>query len=261
VLDDVHRRRIRVSFTAQYVDRVLALMRRVADEEGPAIERAAGYVADAIASDRLLHVIGTGGHSVMGAEEVFFRAGGLMAVNAILDEGLALGHGALRSMAIERTPGYARAVLDYHEVGAGDTLVIVNAYGINACTLDAALEGRRRGCRTIAVTSVELQRGLPEDHPSRHPSGKNLCDEVDVVLDCKVPMGDALVDVAGVSQRIGASSTFANALALNLMMGRAVELLAERGIDPPVWQSANSPGGDAANAAHVERYRHRIKKL
>jgi uncharacterized phosphosugar-binding protein len=250
-----------LSFVDRYTERVFELMHRVVEEEGPAVERAAALVADAIAADRLLHVFGTGGHSVMGAEELFFRAGGLVPVNAILDEGVSLGHGALRSAAIERTPGYAAAVLAYHDLGPGDTLLVVNAYGINACTIDAALEARRRGCATIAVTSVALQRALPAGHPSRHPSGRDLCDEVDVVVDCKVPMGDALVDVPGISQRVGASSTFLNALALNLITGRAIEMLADRGVDPPIWQSANSPGGDEANAGHVAAYRHRIKKL
>lgn len=250
-----------MGFVDRYAHEVFALMQRFLDEERASLDAAAALVADAVADDRLVHVFGTGGHSVMGAEEVFFRAGGLVAVNAILDEGVMLGHGALRSGLVERTPGYARAVLDYHRVAAGDTLVIVNAYGINACTIDAALVARERGCSTIGVTSVALQRALPQGHPSRHPSGYDLCDHVDVVVDTKVPMGDALVEVAGVRQKVGASSTFGNALAMNAIMGRAIERLAERGIEPPIWQSANSPGGDEANAAHVLAFRDRVKKL
>jgi uncharacterized phosphosugar-binding protein len=247
--------------TAAYFDTITSLMRRVRDEEHDAIGRAAETVAATIAAGRLLHVIGTGGHSAMGAEEIFFRAGGLIAVNAILDDGVMLQGGALRSMAVERTPGYARAVLDYYDVGEGDVLLIVNAYGINAVTIDSALEARARGCTTIAVTSVELQRGLPAGHPSRHPEGHDLADLADIVIDCKVPMGDALLELPGVTQRVGASSTFLNALALNLLIVRAIGKLAERGIDPPIWQSANSPGGDAANRQHIADFKHRIKKL
>lgn len=247
--------------TQRYLHEVRERMTRLAAEEEAGLQAAANLVADTIASDHVLHVFGTGGHSVMGAEEVFFRAGGLVPVNAILDEGVMLGHGALRSTAIERTPGYADAVLGYHEVTEGDTLIVVNAYGINACTIDAALYARAHGCSTIGVTSVELQRALPKEHPSRHPDGHDLCDLVDVVVDCKVPMGDALVDVAGVTQRVGASSTFLVALSMNLIMIGAIEALAERGIDPPIWQSANSPGGDEANVEHIRTYKKRIKKL
>lgn len=245
----------------RYFDQVLDLMHRIEAEEAPAIAAAATRVADTIAADRPIHVFGTGGHSVMGAEEVFFRAGGFVPVNAILDEGVLLAHGALRSMAVERTPGYAQAVLGYHGVGHDDTLIVVNAYGVNACTIDAAVYGKEHGCFVVGVTSVAIQRGLAPDHPARHPSRHDLCDLVDVVIDCKVPMGDALVEIAGISQKVGASSTFCNALVMNLIMVSAVERLAERGIDPPIWQSGNSPGGDEANAQHVQRYRDRIKKL
>jgi uncharacterized phosphosugar-binding protein len=250
-----------VSIASTYFDAVGGLMRRLFDEQQAPVSKAAGLVADSIEQDRLLHVFGTGGHSAMGAEEVFFRAGRLVPVDAMLDGGILLAHGAIRSTLIERTPGYAAAVLEYHQVGQGDVLLIVNAYGINACTIEAAVEGRDRGCSTIAVTSVGLQRALPADHPARHPGGQDLCDLVDVTVDSMVPMGDALIEVPGVSQRVGASSTFLNALALNLIMVEAIALLAERGIDPPIWQSANSPGGDEANREHVRNYRNRIKKL
>lgn len=244
-----------------YFNEVQMLMKRILDEEGDAIRRGATLMADVLEQNRLVHVFGTGGHSAMGAEELFFRAGGLVPINAILDEGVLLAHGALRSMLVERTPGYGNAVLNYHNLGSGDVLIIVNAYGVNACTIDAALEGRKRGCSTIGVTSVALQRELPDDHPARHPTSKNLCDLVDVTVDCKVPMGDALLQVPGVTQRVGSCSTYLNALALNLLSLSTVEMLAKRGVNPPIWQSANSPGGDEANAQHLKRYRHLIKKL
>ncbi len=250
-----------MELTDGYFDSVITLMERLRTEERDSIDRAATAVADTIEDGRLLHVFGTGGHSAMGAEEVFFRAGGLMAVNAILDDGVMLQGGAFRSMYIERTPGYAKAVLDWYEVNEGDVLLIVNAYGINAVTIESALEGRTRGCTTIAVTSVDLQRELPAGHASRHPDGHDLADLVDIVVDCKVPMGDALVSVPSVSQKVGASSTFLNALALNLITLNAIGKLAARGINPPIWQSANSPGGDEANRKNVADFKRRIKKL
>lgn len=244
-----------------YYQRVQTLMQRIMQEELPHIQQAGELIANTIAADKLLHVFGTGGHSAMGAEEVFFRAGGLVPVNAMLDGGVMLAGGALRSTGIERTPGYANAILEYYGVGADDVLLIVNAYGINACTVDAAIGGRERGAKTIAVTSKSLQAALPEGHPSRHPAGHNLMDLVDVVIDCKVPMGDALMSVEGVTQKVGPSSTFLNALCLNMLVLSAIESLAQRGINPPIWQSANSPGGDAANAQHIMNYKQRIKKL
>lgn len=78
-----------------------------------------------------------------------------MHVSAILDEGTLLSNGALRSMAIERTPGYGRVVIDDYVLQEGDLLIIINAYGINAATIDAALEAKKRGVKTIGITSVQ----------------------------------------------------------------------------------------------------------
>lgn len=244
-----------------YLVQVNALVARIADEEREVILGAAVAVADRVAEDRLVYVIGPGGHSSIGAEEVFFRAGGLACVVALLDEGFSLGHGALRSMAVERTPGYAVSILRNADLTAGDVLIIVNAYGVNSASVDSALFAREIGVTTIGVTSVGLQRALPDDHPARHPSKRNLCDLVDFVIDTKVPVGDALVDIDGVRERVGPVSTFANAFAMNALMLEAIAELARRGVEPPIWRSGNSPGGDEANRGVIARYKGRVKKL
>lgn len=244
-----------------YLKRVDALLARIGKEEEGSILRAGSAVADRIAADRLIYVIGSGGHSQIGAEEVFSRAGGLACISAFLDDGLYLGHGAVRSMRIERTPGYARAILGTAKLDSQDILIIVNAYGINSATIDSALYARELGVFTIGVTSVEHQTSLPLDHDSRHPSKQNLCDLVDIVVDTKVPIGDALMSIDGVREKVGPVSTFANAFAMNSIMLEAVAELARRGIEPPVWRSSNSPGGEEANAAARTRYGHRIRNL
>jgi len=244
-----------------YLEQATGLLARILAEEGPAIERAAQVIADRIAEDRLIYAIGPGGHSQMGAEEVFSRAGGLACIVSFLDDGFYLGHGAARSMAIERTPGYARAILDHPEMAAGDVLLIINAYGINSATIDSALVAHERGMTTIGVTSVDNQRRLPQGHPSRHPGGQDLCDLVDIVIDTKMPLGDAVMRIDGVAEKVGPVSTMVNAFALNAILLEAVAELARRGIDPPIWRSSNSLGGDEANVAVIERYRHRIPNL
>ncbi|MDB5615313.1 MAG: hypothetical protein JWQ22_2966 [Devosia sp.] len=244
-----------------YFDDVTALMQRILTEERDPIDRAAARVADQIAADRLVHVYGPGGHSNLGSQEIFFRAGGLMHVSAILDEGTLLSNGALRSMAIERTPGYGKIVIADQRLGADDLLILVNAYGINAALIDAALEAKRRGTFLIGVNSHEHANNSAAEHPARHPTKQNLHDIVDIAIDCKVPIGDAVVTVPGMGERIGAISTFANAFALNNVVIRAVAKLVERGIEQPVWRSGNSPGGDEANGRFIANFAGRVRKL
>ena len=88
-----------------------------------------------------------------------------------------------------------------------------------------------------------------------------MCDLVDIVVDTKMPLGDAVLAIDGVAEKVGPVSTIVNAFAMNSIILEAIAELARRGIEPPVWRSSNSPGGDEANVAVSERYRTRIRNL
>lgn len=244
-----------------YLADVTAIMARIEAEESAAIEAAAAAMAAQVSADRLVHVYGPGGHSNLASQEVFFRAGGLMHISAILDEGTLLSNGALRSMAVERTPGIGRIVIADQALGADDVLILVNAYGINAALIDAALEARARGVKVIGLSSRDHAQSTAPDHPARHPTKQNLLDLVDIGVDTKVPVGDAVVRMPGMTDNIAAISTFANAFALNALVIHTVALLVEQGIEPPVWRSGNAPGGDQANARFIARFRDRVRWL
>jgi uncharacterized phosphosugar-binding protein len=245
----------------RYRDAINMLLDDLERAETDHVNAAAERIAAHIAEDRLVYVYGPGGHSNLAAQEVFFRAGGLMHVSAILDDGTLLSNGALRSMAMERTPGYGVVVIDDWGLGSNDLLILVNAYGINAALIDAALEAKRRGTTTIGISSVQHASSTAPEHPARHPTKQNLHDLVDYVIDSHVPVGDAVLDIAGVSERVGAISTFANAYLLNWLMATATERLAKRGVSVPVWRSGNAPGGDEANATALGRFRGRVRRL
>jgi uncharacterized phosphosugar-binding protein len=245
----------------RYYHAVVELLERIRTEEEETIRRAADMIADVVARDRLVFVFGTGGHSFMAGEEMGRRAGGLGAVYPILDPGISILFGPVRASAMERTPGYARSVLNTYPITADDVLVIVNAYGINACSIDSALWAREHRVPTIAITSPAFSRGIPANHAARHPSGKNLPDLVDCVVDNKMPEGDAVLEFEGLHPRVAPVSTILNVFILESLVGEAVARLLARGVTPPVWTSSNVPGGDAANRELMSRYAPRIKWL
>jgi uncharacterized phosphosugar-binding protein len=246
-------------YAQQYTRAVRTLLSEIDGEERP-IHDAAKLMSETIIRDELIHVIGTGGHSNIGTYEMFMRAGGLAPVNGILDPGTLVSMGALRSSRIERTPGYAPAVLDAFNV-TGGVLIIINAYGINAMTIDSALEGKRRGIPTIGVTSRSFGDNIPADHPARHPSGKNLYQLVDVFVDCHMPLGDAVVEFENVAAKVAPVSTLVLSYTLNLMVIETVRLLKERGVEPPIWISGNMPGGQEAGQKLIAKYRSRIRLM
>ena len=246
----------------RYRENVSKLFEQI-EEELPSIQKAAKVIVDAFEKDRMVHVIGPGGHSNMGVEEVLWRAGGLAIWDAILDAGTNLIHGAKRSNIVERTPGYAQSVLNAYHVGdeEGEVIVIVNAYGINAMTIDTVLECRKRGLTTIAVTSDSFAKIVPQGHVSRHPSGKNLYEEADIYINNHLPVGNAIIEVDGYAQKVGSTSTFCNCFVMNCLSACVVEEMVKRGIEPPVFVSANMPGGDEHNRALEAKYGKLIKHL
>ncbi len=246
----------------QYSDTIISTMHEILGERS-SIEAAATPVAQAIKEDKIIHVIGPGGHSNMAAEEVLWRAGGLVPINAILDAGTNLIHGAKRSNYVERTPGYAESVLDAYQVGKtpGEVIIIVNAYGINAMSIDTALIARKRGMISIGITSRGFADRLEATHPSRHPSGKNLYQEVTHFIDNHLPYGDAVVEIAGARQKTGPTATMCNVFTINLLMLEVVHQLVGMGVEPPLWMSANLPGGDEANKENEKRFIPRIRHL
>ena len=246
---------------ASYFDSVSALMKRIMAEEKQGLDKAATRLCTQISEDRLVHIFGPGGHSNLATQEVFFRAGGLMHMSAILDEGTLLSNGALRSMAIERTPGYGKIVIKNQDLKENDILILVNAYGINAALIDAALEAKKEGVFLIGFSSHEHAKQTAPEHPARHPGKANLHDVVDIAIDTKVPVGDAVVRVPGMEENIAAISTFANAFALNCLVVRTVAKLVDQGQEPPVWRSGNAPGGDEANARFLSRFKDRVRAL
>lgn len=244
-----------------YYDEILSIIHEIRSTERENILKAARMVADQVAKDRLVYVFGPGGHSNLAAMEIFFRAGGLFHVSAMIDQETMLSAGALKSMQVERLPGYGQIIVEDYNIGEGDLLWIVNAYGINSATIDAALTAKARGANVIGVSSVKHAMNCPLNHPARHPSKKNLHDIVDAHIDCKVKLGDAVLEIPGLTQKIGALSTFANGYVMNSIVIEAVNMLVNEGIEPPIWRSGNCPGGDEWNNQFIDRFRGAVRCL
>lgn len=233
------------------------------EQEEESICKAAQLMADAIEKDQLIHIIGTGGHSNMAAEEMFWRAGGLAPMNALLDSGINLCNGARRSNIVERCEGYADTIFKSYHLGEtpGEVLIIATAYGVNAVTIEMAMEAKRHDMKVIGVTARAFADTLPKDAPARHSSAQNLYQLADVFVDVHLPFGDAVVEFDGLDQKVASVSTYCNAFALHCMEIETVKLLLKRGIEPPVWMSANIPGGHAANKRYEDKYGPRMVHL
>jgi uncharacterized phosphosugar-binding protein len=220
----------------------------------PALEAAALRLADTLSLGRSFFAFGCN-HSRLLVDEIFYRAGSLVPVNPIDVPGLRLDTPSpLTGSDLEKLPGLARRVLDHTPLGAGDLLLVVSTSGRNTVPVEMAAEGKARGAGIVALTSLPYA----ESQPSLAPSGKRLHELADVVLDHGAPPGDAALTVPGVGPAMGPVSTIVGAALLHAWMARTAQLLAERGSDPPVFQSANRPGGGDWNRAVLARWEAQI---
>lgn len=230
----------------RYLATAAELVSRLATAAWPSIDAAAAIVTDALATGGTLHAFGSG-HSHMLAEELFYRAGGLVRVRPILFEGVMLHASAPLSTALERLPGLAAAIASDHPMAAGDVLIVASNSGGNAVSIELAQLARAAGVRTIGITSLQHATSSR----ARGAGGTRLHDVVDVAIDNGGEVGDAAVTIEGLSGRVAPTSTVVGAAIVNTLVAEVVERLVGRGIVPELYASSNVTGGDDSNARHT----------
>lgn len=238
-----------------YFETVARQLGEVRITQRAALERAADWVAHALLSDKFIYAFGSG-HSHALAEELFYRAGGLVRVVPVFDEKLMMHQSACGSSQWERKEGYAETVLARYALAPGDVFFVVSNSGRNAVPIEMALGGKRRGAKVVALVSARYC----DAYPTRHASGQKLPDVADLVIDNGGEPGDACVDIAGLPQKAGPTSTITSACLLNAIIVEATARVVIAGGQPEIWTSANRGAGDA-NAALLAKYEGRIPHL
>lgn len=243
---------------AAYLAIVRDTIERVAAAEADNVARAADIVTGSLRNGGVLQVFGTG-HSQATVMEIAGRAGGLIPANRIALSDLVVYGGEkpeiLDDPRLERDPDLARRLYDLTPVTASDVFVIVSNSGINGSVVGMAEMATQRGHQLIAITSRQHSARVEP----RHPSGLKLADLADVVLDNGGPFGDAVLPLPG-GGAVGAVSSITAALLAQLLTAEVVRRLIEAGDTPPVYFSANVPGGDAHNDRLLQRYAGRIRR-
>jgi uncharacterized phosphosugar-binding protein len=238
------------------IDSYFAAIRHALDSiRKQEILAAAALIAQALEFGGIVHMFGTG-HSILLAQEVFHRAGGLVAVNPIIDPRLGFERGAIEGTEFERQPEGADDLVRAAGFRAGDAGVVISNSGRNGLPVEMALRMKAFGMAVVALTNLEQSRGAP----SRHPSGKRLFEVADITLDNCCPPGDAAIRVPGMATLLGPLSTITGAALLHATFVEAARLLADKGKPPAAFASANVGAGALEELkALTDPYRDRIR--
>jgi uncharacterized phosphosugar-binding protein len=238
----------------KYTSAIFDLLNLILDTQMENILKAANIVASAIAKDGLLYTFGTG-HSHVTAEDLSYRAGGLIAVDAILERSLTGHEKVAQSEYMERVEGISKVIFDYYGITGKDAMIVISNSGRNAAPIEMAMLCHQKGIPIIGVTSLKHSQGTT----SRHSSGKKMYEFCDVVVDNLCPKGDCLLHLDGLDQPIGAGSSVTTLFILNMIITQSIQLLLERGIVAPVGMSGNLDGSAEYNQQFFDRYKGRIK--
>lgn len=226
------------------------------ENQGVSIEKAARAMANSLKAKGIIHVFGCG-HSQMFAQELFYRAGGLAGVNAILPAHLSVSAGARLSTFQERLEGFAGEILKTQYTTPNDIMIVASISGRNAVPVDMALAAKEKGMTVIAVTSLIFSKAVT----SRHSSGKKLPEVADIVLDVNCDEGDAVLSHPGLESKFCGMSTVISITMLQACVAQTIENLLDEGITPDVWVSSNLEHGDEINRKHMEKYMNIIQSL
>ncbi|MGI8415525.1 MAG: sugar isomerase domain-containing protein [Nakamurella sp.] len=246
-----------------YLHQVTSRIERLAaNAQSGAFDAAIDLMVTAINAGGVIQAFGTG-HSEAFAMEIAGRAGGLIPTNKIALRDVVL-YGSkevdlLGGSSLERSPAIVDELFDVTPVGPDDLFMIASNSGVNSSIVGLALLAKARGHQLIAVTSMEHTMRVEP----KHASGKRLCDVADVVLDNLAPYGDSTLQLgsaisAGIS--VGAVSSITAAFIAQLLTIGTADRIASTGTLPPMYISANIPGGDEHNHALEDLYRDKIRR-
>lgn len=245
----------------EYLNNLTKLIEKVKDNQSERFEKAAEIIAGTIQEGRMVHFWGPGGHSSMFAEDVLYREGELACINPIIDPSISLGHGALKEINyFERVEAYAKAILKYNRVKSGDIMVIGSAYGVNPVCIQAALECKKNGVYTIAITSPLFARWL-DNEETRHASGKGLYEIADLYIHSYAPEDDLTIKMEGLTQKFGSVATIMQLLTCKALTATVIVKLVKRGVKVPIWRDALEEGGAEFNEQYMKQFWGKVKSM
>src|SRR4051794_13726660 len=241
-----------------YLAALTPIMTKVAEQSDGPVQDAADLIVASLRAGGVVQAFGSG-HSEALAMEVAGRAGGLVPTNRIaLRDVVTVGGESpevLGDKHLERDPSIAHRLYELANVSEADVFVIASNSGVNGSVVELAQLVKQRGHKLIAITSFTQTAGVD----SRHPSGTKLVDHADVALDNGAPYGDAVLPLPG-GGTVCAVSSITGALLAQLTGAEVVRRLTDAGETPPVYLSANVPGGDEHNSSLEARYAGRIRR-
>lgn len=238
----------------KYLEIANNLIEKIQKTQYDNIKKAAEKIAEVVENGNNIFAFGCS-HASIVTQELFYRTGGFALINPIFNPTLMLNtRPATLTSKVERLEGFGKEIIQESPLKNGDLIIIHSVSGRNPVVIDVALEAKKIGAYVIAITNIEYSKGVS----SRHSNGKRLFEVSDLVIDNCGDFEDSAVQIDDFKQKIGPTSTIAGAAIGNAIVVETSSILKSRGIEPPIFHSANVDGGDEFNKKMLEEYKDRI---
>ena len=219
-----------------------------------AVNEAAKLIAECIKNDGIIYMFGCG-HSLLIAQDCFYRAGGLSNVQPIFVPKLMLHISASNSSKLEKDEANAPKIFDEYNVTDKDILFVFSTSGINGVPIEVAKSFKDKGLKVISMGSSSYF-----NEKSRHSSGKILKDFCDIFIDNCVPKGDAVLELDNDSKAVPVSTSISTFL-MQSCIYQAILLCKKNNINVDYFESGNLSKNKEKNNELVSKYKERIKHL
>jgi uncharacterized phosphosugar-binding protein len=190
----------------------------------------------------------------MMAEEAYPRIGAVGGFRPVVELAITFFHqvvgpnGLRQTLFLERVPGYGSLIFD--ELGAlpGDAVIVFSSSGVEALIVDFVMAAKELGLPVVGVTSYAYSAQTSQERGGV----PRLADLATVAIDNGVPVGDAVVDVDGVAERVAPSASILNLAVMDEIAVCTAEELVRRCVAPIVFSSPHLAGAEASEARMKE---------
>jgi len=212
---------------------ITGLLDQVLEQNDAAIDGVAAAITTTIVAGRHVYAFGAG-HSLALVSEMHRRAGSMKVVRPLWNDELTSRTDEEAAGKLEKRAGYYKELTGGVDWGPGDLCWVISNSGRNTLVVELALEARRHG-----VTVVGLVSAVHAGTVSAAPGLPKLSEIADYLLDNGGCFGDAALDIPGIDERMGPTSTIVGAALIHAVWAEVGERLVARGHVPEVWGSAN----------------------
>ncbi len=237
----------------QYLQRVRELVDDIEATSAAQTDAAAEAIANALVAGNDFYISPLG-HGLSG--DLLHRAGGLAAAQpftfsfGVNDGARGAARGRERPEPFDADTEAARLAVRSSRMREGDCIIVGSVSGRSVRPVSLAIAARETSATVIGVTSLEYSsRTAPI-----HPSGKRLSEVCDIVIDIRVPYGDAALVVEGLPEAVIPLSGVGTLIVGWMICAQVGEKLLARGLEPSFYMSGNRPEGQEYNKRVQEQF-------